>query len=69
MNQAIAYVTKVKNRFTQDPQVYRDFLNILHNYQAQQTSVRDVYAQIELLFKEHADLRDEFAEFLPDNAR
>jgi paired amphipathic helix protein Sin3a len=64
-NQAINYVTKIKKRFENDPVVYKSFLDILHNYQRQQTTVQHVYDQFAVLFKDHADLLAEFAYFLP----
>jgi len=39
---AIGYVTKIKHRFGGDPTTYREFLEILHSYQKQKESIKDV---------------------------
>ena len=43
---AIDYVTKIKKRFANDPGVYKRFLEILHTYQRQQRSIKDVLEQV-----------------------
>jgi paired amphipathic helix protein Sin3a len=52
-NQAISYITKIKSRFSQQPETYNAFLDILHHYQKEQTSIKIVYEQVALLFKDH----------------
>jgi len=63
--QAITYVTKIKKRFADNPTTYKSFLDILHNYQKEQTTIKKVYEQVSYLFREHQDLLNEFAQFLP----
>ena len=42
-DQAITYVTKIKQRFENDPNnTYQAFLDILHTYQQEQRSIKDV---------------------------
>lgn len=63
---AISYVTKIKRRFASDPSTYKAFLEILHTYQKQQRSIKDVLERVSVLFKDHADLLRDFTYFLPD---
>ncbi|CAF1317350.1 unnamed protein product [Adineta ricciae] len=41
-NHAINYVNKIKNRFHQNPNVYKTFLEILHTYQKQQKDAKEL---------------------------
>lgn len=41
-NHAINYVNKIKNRFQGQPEIYKNFLEILHKYQKEQKSIKDV---------------------------
>jgi len=63
---AINYVTKIKTRFTKQPETYKAFLEILHTYQKEQKTIKEVYEQVAQLFRGHADLMVEFTQFLPD---
>ncbi|SNX84434.1 related to SIN3 - transcription regulatory protein [Melanopsichium pennsylvanicum] len=65
-NHAINYVNKIKQRFSQDPDTYKQFLEILQTYQKEQRPIHDVYAQVTVLFENATDLLDEFKQFLPD---
>ena len=65
-NHAINYVNKIKQRFSQDPDTYKQFLEILQTYQKEQRPIHDVYAQVTVLFENAKDLLDEFKQFLPD---
>jgi paired amphipathic helix protein Sin3a len=77
-NHAITYVNKIKSRFQGQPDVYKQFLEILHTYQKEQktkdgktpdrTSLTEseVYAQVAKLFQNQEDLLAEFGQFLPD---
>ncbi|CAF5150709.1 unnamed protein product, partial [Rotaria sp. Silwood1] len=47
-NHAINYVNKIKNRFHQNPNVYKTFLEILHTYQKQQKDAKESPASNEL---------------------
>ena len=40
-NHAINYVNKIKNRFQSKPDVYKQFLEILHTYQKDQRAVKE----------------------------
>lgn len=64
-NHAISYVNKIKTRFAQEPQKYKEFLEILQTYK-QSKPIQEVYAQVQELFKGSPDLLDEFKQFLPD---
>ena len=65
-DQAINYVTKIKKTFEDKPGTYRAFLEILHTYQKEQKSIKDVYEEVSRLFKDHTELLAEFSQFLPD---
>ena len=60
------YLRKVRKRFKQSPETYQQFLNIPQNYQEEQKTLKEVYAQVQGLFEGHNDLLTEFARFLPD---
>ena len=66
---AINYVTKIKRRFSSDADTYKKFLDILHTYQKEQRSIKEVLDQVSGLFKDHPDLLKEFTYFLPDAVR
>eukprot|EP00090_Calanus_glacialis_P031781 TRINITY_DN52800_c0_g1_i1.p1 TRINITY_DN52800_c0_g1~~TRINITY_DN52800_c0_g1_i1.p1 ORF type:complete len:1465 (-),score=323.77 TRINITY_DN52800_c0_g1_i1:648-5042(-) len=77
-NHAINYVNKIKNRFQGQPDVYKQFLEILHTYQKDQRAIKEggapksllteseVYAQVSKLFQNQEDLLSEFGQFLPE---
>jgi len=67
-DQAINYVTKIKTRFSKQPDTYKAFLEILHTYQKEQKTIKEVYEQVSTLFKNHTDLLNEFSQFLPDGS-
>lgn len=46
---AITYVNKIKMRFLSQPEVYKQFLEILHRYQSDQESSRGMYSCISIL--------------------
>jgi len=63
---AISYVTTIKKRFANSPEIYQSFLEILHTYQKQQKGIREVLEQVAELFADHPDLLKQFTYFLPD---
>lgn len=65
-NHAINYVNKIKQRFSADPDTYKQFLEILQTYQKEQRPIHEVYAQVTVLFDHAKDLLEEFQQFLPD---
>lgn len=67
-SQAISYVNKIKNRFADQPDIYKNFLEILQTYQREQKPINEVYAQVTVLFKNAPDLLDDFKKFLPDSS-
>lgn len=64
-NHAVQYVAKIKNRFKDQPAIYAEFLDILHDYQAKRT-IDEVYSRVQKLFGDQPDLLNEFKYFLPD---
>ena len=67
-NHAISYVNKIKNRFAQHPEIYKQFLEILQTYQRESKPIGDVYAQVTDLFNAAPDLLEDFKQFLPESA-
>ncbi|EGE84486.2 transcriptional repressor Sin3p [Blastomyces dermatitidis ATCC 18188] len=67
-NHAISYVNKIKNRFADSPDTYKQFLEILQTYQRESKPIQDVYAQVTLLFNSAPDLLEDFKQFLPESA-
>lgn len=67
-NHAISYVNKIKNRFATQPDIYKQFLEILQTYQRESKPIQDVYAQVTTLFNSAPDLLEDFKQFLPESA-
>eukprot|EP00474_Spongospora_subterranea_P001514 CRZ01972.1 hypothetical protein [Spongospora subterranea] len=70
-NHAVKYVAKIKQRFESRPEVYEDFLEILHAYQEKRATdhaIEQVKGQVQNLFRGHPDLLDDFNYFLPPEA-
>ncbi|KAK3393589.1 hypothetical protein B0H63DRAFT_406819 [Podospora didyma] len=67
-NHAISYVNKIKNRFQDKPEIYKQFLEILQTYQREQKPIQDVYGQVTSLFHTAPDLLEDFKQFLPESA-
>lgn len=67
-NHAISYVNKIKNRFASQPDIYKQFLEILQTYQRESKPIQDVYAQVTTLFGGAPDLLEDFKQFLPESA-
>ncbi|KAI3413787.1 Paired amphipathic helix protein Sin3b [Globodera pallida] len=69
-NEALGYLNRIKERFADKPDVYREFLNILGNYQQcegdQKWSEAEVYQRVSRLFHNELDLMRDFKSFLPD---
>ncbi|BFZ61969.1 Transcriptional regulatory protein sin3 [Saitoella coloradoensis] len=65
-NHAINYVNKIKNRFANEPDTYKNFLEILQTYQKEQKPIGDVYEKVQILFRGQPDLLDDFKQFLPE---
>ncbi|KAJ3524043.1 hypothetical protein NM688_g8631 [Phlebia brevispora] len=64
----LPYLNKIKTRFSDDQDVYKQFLEILHTYQKEQKQLHDtqVFVQVSRLFKDAPDLMEEFKDFLPE---
>ncbi|KAM3069342.1 Transcriptional regulatory protein sin3 [Clarireedia jacksonii] len=67
-NHAISYVNKIKNRFQDRPEIYKQFLEILQTYQRESKPIQDVYSQVTTLFGTAPDLLEDFKQFLPESA-
>eukprot|EP00727_Mastigamoeba_balamuthi_P014452 m51a1_g9631 putative paired amphipathic helix protein sin3b (1103) ;mRNA; f:1136195-1143385 len=67
IEQARNYIKKIKTRFLNQPNVYKHFLEILHSYHKEHQTIKEVYEQVAVLFRDHPDLLDEFKLFLPES--
>jgi histone deacetylase complex regulatory component SIN3 len=67
-NSALSYVNKVKHRFCHQPDTYKQFLETLQVYQDKSTPIRDVHAQLAILFSSAPDILEDFRQFLPYTA-
>ncbi|KAJ2925668.1 hypothetical protein H1R20_g11426, partial [Candolleomyces eurysporus] len=65
-NHAIQYLNRIKARYTDDQNTYKQFLDILQTYQREGKNSQDnqVYEQVKMLFKGAPDLVHEFQKFL-----
>lgn len=61
-------LTIVKNRFHTQPDIYKQFLEILQTYQRESKPIQEVYAQVTRLFETAPDLLEDFKQFLPESA-
>lgn len=68
LDHARSYVRKIKNRFVNNPQTYKAFLEILHSYYQGQRPINEVLEEVGELFVHHPDLFNEFRLFLPKTA-
>ncbi|KAM3035162.1 hypothetical protein ACUV84_028961 [Puccinellia chinampoensis] len=66
--EAISFVNKIKARFQHEEAIYKAFLGILKMYRMHNKSIQDVYEEVATLFRDHADLLEEFKHFLPDTS-
>ena len=57
-----------QNRFSSQPEIYKQFLEILQTYQRESKPIQDVYAQVTQLFSSAQDLLEDFKQFLPESA-
>lgn len=58
----------IQNRFSNAPEIYKQFLEILQTYQRESKPIQDVYAQVTQLFNTAPDLLEDFKQFLPESA-
>lgn len=63
-----AHVTPQQNRYSTQPDVYKQFLEILQTYQRDLKPIQDVYSQVTQLFSSDPDLLEDFKQFLPESA-
>ncbi|KAI0202295.1 prion-inhibition and propagation-domain-containing protein [Astrocystis sublimbata] len=66
---AMAYVNKIKDRFSQRPHIYMQFLRILQNYQREARPIQDLYSRVIELFGPEGDLIEDFKHFLPESTK
>lgn len=63
-----AFLTELQNRFHAQPDIYKQFLEILQTYQRESKPIQEVYAQVTRLFETAPDLLEDFKQFLPESA-
>ncbi|KAH8101975.1 hypothetical protein BXZ70DRAFT_932719 [Cristinia sonorae] len=66
MEPALAYLQKVKNRYSNDPERYQQFLELLSPHAAPSLSDDEVLALVGQIFYDDKDLAKGFFQFLPD---
>ena len=64
---AYQYITKLKKRVS--PDIYKQFMSVLHKYHTTHRSVDLVSTLVTRLLRSHPDLVTEFAMFLPERER
>ncbi|XP_071692749.1 paired amphipathic helix protein Sin3-like 2 [Rutidosis leptorrhynchoides] len=62
-DEAISFVSKVKERYRDDDHVYKSFLDMLNSYRNGHKDINEVSQEVATLFDEHPDLVDEFTRF------
>ncbi|KAG7882014.1 hypothetical protein KL935_001171 [Ogataea polymorpha] len=65
-DQAINYVNKIKQRYANEPDIYKHFLENLQMYQKGIKPIDEVYREISVLFRDAPDLLEDFKLFMPD---
>lgn len=63
------FVKRVKTKFAETPTIYKQFLELLHQYHKKDLTIDQVYASIHVLFTGHEDLQNDFKKFLPAGAQ
>lgn len=62
---ALTYLREVKNRFTNQREIYDQFLDVMKEFKAQIIDTNGVIAKVKTLFKGHPELVMGFNMFLP----
>ena len=57
-----------QNRYASQPDIYKQFLEILQTYQRESKPIQEVYSQVTILFNQAPDLLEDFKQFLPESA-
>ncbi|KAG8730736.1 Paired amphipathic helix protein Sin3b [Ceratobasidium sp. 428] len=65
LNDAFAYVNLVKNTYSDQPEVYDEFLNIMKEFKTGLATTAEVADRVEELFNGHPELISQFDVFLP----
>jgi len=63
------FIIKVKCRFSNHPEVYKEFIRTLQRFQRYEISLKEVFCIATRLFADYTDLLLEFPKFLPDPHR
>ncbi|ESK93814.1 sin3b protein [Moniliophthora roreri MCA 2997] len=69
-NHAIRYLNRIKSRYSDHMNTYKQFLDIVATYQKERNQLQDsqVFTQVSALFKDAPDLLAEFEDFFPEAA-
>lgn len=62
---AIDFITRIKERFSDSPDLFSSFLAALSSAREQPTSIRQVFEAVAEVFGPHKDLLGQFKEFIP----
>eukprot|EP00002_Diphylleia_rotans_P019714 TRINITY_DN3811_c0_g4_i1.p1 TRINITY_DN3811_c0_g4~~TRINITY_DN3811_c0_g4_i1.p1 ORF type:complete len:686 (-),score=139.94 TRINITY_DN3811_c0_g4_i1:551-2608(-) len=63
--EAVRYVHMVKQRFSDEPQVYTSFFSALVSHKRGELDYSELQGQVQILFEAHSDLLSQFSRFLP----
>ncbi|KAI1297963.1 hypothetical protein F5Y03DRAFT_409600 [Xylaria venustula] len=66
LSYALSYINKLKKRFRNRPEVYKQFLEILRMYQHESLPLQRVHVEVTELLRTEEDLVEEFKVFLPE---
>ncbi|CAG8490875.1 5872_t:CDS:10 [Ambispora leptoticha] len=67
-NEAIEYINRIKTRYVAEPDVYKEFLEMLQAYQLKEISNMEVGSRIQDILQKSPDLLNEFIDrFLPSS--
>uniref|UniRef100_A0A183BJT0 GLOBIN domain-containing protein n=1 Tax=Globodera pallida TaxID=36090 RepID=A0A183BJT0_GLOPA len=62
---AARYLKRVKDTYTDKPDVYQQFLGLLNDYKNRDLTIVELYKRIHRLFEKEVGLRGDFAYFMP----
>ena len=70
LNEAATFVTNVKNHSASEPgqATYKEFVRLLHEYEARKLPLAQLHTQMATLLKPDAELLNEFERFLPNSS-
>ncbi|KAG8711150.1 Transcriptional regulatory protein sin3 [Ceratobasidium sp. 394] len=65
LNNALAYVDLVKNTYSDQPEIYSGFLDVMRDFRNGLITMAEVGSRVAELFDGHPELIEQFNVFLP----